>query len=171
MTGRAKPDPQVRGTVQRTGGHRRPVLLDAVGKRIIEQLQQDGRRSCAAIAKAVGMSEAAVRQRVQRLTGAGVMQIVGVTDPLTLGFRRQSMIGIRCDADLQPVASRLAAMAEIEYLVITAGSFDLLAEVVCVDDDHLLEVLGRIRETPAVTAAELFMYLKLRKQSYAWGTR
>jgi Lrp/AsnC family transcriptional regulator for asnA, asnC and gidA len=147
------------------------IVLDDISKRIIEQLQQDGRRSYAAIGKAVGLSEAAVRQRVQRLQDTGVMQIVAVTDPLTLGFRRQAMIAIKCDNDLEKVADHLAAMDEIDYVVITAGSFDLLAEVVCEDDDHLLRILARLRTVPSVTSTETFVYLKLRKQTYSWGTR
>lgn len=147
------------------------VVLDALSKRIIEQLQQDGRRSYASIGKAVGLSEAAVRQRVQRLTDTGAMQIVAVTDPLTLGFPRQTMIGIRCNGDLQRVADQLAAMGEIDYVVITAGSFDLLIEVVCENDDQLLEILGRVRAIPSVTTTETFVYLKLCKQTYSWGTR
>jgi Lrp/AsnC family transcriptional regulator for asnA, asnC and gidA len=147
------------------------VALDSISMQIIEQLQQDGRRSYAAIGKAVGLSEAAVRQRVQRLLAAGVMQIVAVTDPLTLGFRRQSMIGIKCGGDPARVADYLAGMEEIDYVVIVAGSFDLLIEVVCEDDDHLLEILSRVRMAPAVTSTETFVYLKLRKQTYSWGTR
>jgi Lrp/AsnC family transcriptional regulator, regulator for asnA, asnC and gidA len=147
------------------------ILLDDTSKRIIEQLQQDGRRSYASIGEAVGLSEAAVRQRVQRLLEAGAMQIVAVTDPLTLGFRRQTMIGIRCTGELELVADQLAAMPEIDYVVITAGSFDLLIEAVCEDDDQLLEILSRIRGIGAVTATETFVYLKLRKQTYSWGTR
>jgi Lrp/AsnC family transcriptional regulator for asnA, asnC and gidA len=155
----------------RAGPRPGPVVLDGTAKQIIEQLQQDGRRSYAAIGKAVGLSEAAVRQRVQRLTEAGVMQIVAVTDPLTLGFRRQTMIGIRCAGDLEQAADRLAVLDEIDYVVITAGSFDLLAEVVCEDDDHLLEILSQVRRVPTVTSTETFVYLKLRKQTYSWGTR
>jgi Lrp/AsnC family transcriptional regulator for asnA, asnC and gidA len=147
------------------------VQLDSISKQIIEQLQQDGRRSYAAIGKAVGLSEAAVRQRVHRLLEGGIMQIVAVTDPLMLGFPRQAMIGIRCEGDLQAVADKLAALDEIDYVVITAGSFDLLVELVCESDDHLLELLGRIRAVPTVTSTESFVYLKLRKQTYAWGTR
>ena len=147
------------------------VVLDGLSKRIIEQLQQDGRRSYAAIGKAVGLSEAAVRQRVQRLHETGIMQIVAVTDPLKLGFRRQAMIGLRCDGDVQQVADELAAMEEIDYVVLTAGSFDLLLEVVCEDDDHLLEILSKVRAVPSVTSTETFVYLKLRKQTYTWGTR
>ena len=147
------------------------VVLDDTSKRIIEQLQTDGRRSYAAIGKAVGMSEAAVRQRVQRLQEAGVMQIVGVTDPLTLGFRRQAMIAVKSDGDLKKVADQLASIQEIDYVVITAGSFDLLLEVVCEDDDHLLDILSMVRGVPSVTSTETFVYLKLRKQTYSWGTR
>ncbi len=147
------------------------VIPDDVSKQIIEQLQQDGRRSYAAIGKAVGLSEAAVRQRVQRLQDGGAMQIVAVTDPLTLGFRRQAMIAIKTDGDLEKVAGQLADMEEIDYVVITAGSFDVLAEVVCEDDDHLLQILGRLRAVPSVTSTETFVYLKLRKQTYSWGTR
>jgi Lrp/AsnC family transcriptional regulator, regulator for asnA, asnC and gidA len=147
------------------------VVLDGLSKRIIEQLQQDGRRSYAAIGKAVGLSEAAVRQRVQRLIDVGAMQIVAVTDPLTLGFLRQTMVGIRCGGDLERVASHLAGMEEIDYVVITAGSFDLLVEVVCENDEQLLEILGRVRSIPSVTATETFVYLKLCKQTYSWGTR
>jgi Lrp/AsnC family transcriptional regulator, regulator for asnA, asnC and gidA len=148
-----------------------PALPDRISMRIIEQLQQDGRRTYAAIGKAVGLSEAAVRQRVQRLLDSGVMQIVAVTDPLTLGFHRQSMVGINCEGDLERVADQLAGMDEIDYVVITAGSFDLLIEVVCEDDDHLLEILSRVRAVPSVTSTETFVYLRLRKQTYSWGTR
>jgi Lrp/AsnC family transcriptional regulator for asnA, asnC and gidA len=147
-------------------------LLDDVAKQIIEQLQEDGRRPYAAIGKAVGLSEAAVRQRVQKLLDQGVMQIVAVTDPLTVGFRRQAMLGINVDGDLDPVADALTAMSEVEYIVITAGSFDLMVEVVCEDDDHLLEVINkRIRTLPGVRSTESFVYLKLKKQTYMWGTR
>jgi len=151
------------------GGSR--IVLDEISKRIIEQLQQDGRRSYAAIGKAVGLPLAAVRQRVQRLTDAGVMQIVAVTDPMMLGFHRQTMIGIKCEGDLERVADHLAGMDEIDYVVITSGSFDLLVEVVCEDDDQLLEILSRVRMAPTVTSTETFVYLKLRKQTYSWGTR
>jgi Lrp/AsnC family transcriptional regulator for asnA, asnC and gidA len=148
-----------------------PIVLDDVSRHIIEQLQTDGRRSYASIGKAVGLSEAAVRQRVQRLIDLGVMQIVAVTDPMSLGFRRQTMIGIRCNGDLQRVADLLTGMEAIDYVVITAGSFDLLIEVVCEDDDQLLEILGQVRSLPGVTTTETFVYLKLRKQTYHWGTR
>src|SRR3954470_4461255 len=108
--------------------------LDEVSKAIIEQLQQDGRRSYAAIGKVVGLSEAAVRQRVQRLVDAGVMQVVAVTDPLELGFARQAMVGIKVPGPLDPVADALTLLEEVDYVVITAGSYDLLVEVVAESD-------------------------------------
>jgi Lrp/AsnC family transcriptional regulator, regulator for asnA, asnC and gidA len=148
------------------------MILDDVSKAIIEQLQADGRRPYAAIGKAVGLSEAAVRQRVQRLLDAGVMQIVAVTDPMQVGFPRQAMIGIRVDGDMSVVADEIAAMDEVDYVVVTAGSFDLLVEVVCEDDDHLLDLIStRIRAIPQVRSTESFVYLKLKKQLYNWGTR
>lgn len=146
--------------------------LDDVSKQIIEQLQDDGRRSYAAIGKAVGLSEAAARQRVQRLLDSGVMQIVAVTDPLQLGFARQAMIGITVEGDINTVADALVGIPELAYVVITAGSFDLLAEAICADDDDLLELVSsRIRSVPGVRTTETFVYLKLRKQLYNWGTR
>jgi Lrp/AsnC family transcriptional regulator, regulator for asnA, asnC and gidA len=149
-----------------------PTLLDDVNKAIVEQLQQDGRRSYAAIAKAVGLSEAAVRQRVQRLLDAGVMQIVAVTDPLQVGFARQAMIGLNIDGNLREVADKLASLPEVDYVVITAGSFDILVEVVCEDDDHLLRLLNdAVRSVPGVRETETFVYLRLAKQTYTWGTR
>lgn len=149
-----------------------PAPLDETSKRIIEQLQEDGRRPYATIGKAVGLSEAAVRQRVQRLLDAGVMQIVAVTDPLQVGFARQAMIGVRVEGDMTAVADRIAELSEVDYVVVTAGSFDLLVEVVCEDDDHLLDLLThRIRTLPGVRSTETFVYLKLRKQLYNWGTR
>ena len=146
--------------------------LDEVSKAIIAQLQQDGRRSYAAIGKEVGLSEAAVRQRVQRLIEAGVMQVVAVTDPIELGFARQAMVGIRVSGSVEAVADRLAELDEVDYVVVTAGSYDLLVEVVCESDEHLLELISdRIRAIDGIVATETFMYLKLRKQTYSWGVR
>jgi Lrp/AsnC family transcriptional regulator for asnA, asnC and gidA len=153
-------------------GRKAAMVLDDVSKAIIEQLQQDGRRSYAAIGKVVGLSEAAVRQRVQRLTESGVMQVVAVTDPLQLGFARQAMVGIRCRGELEVVAEALGELQEVDYVVITAGSYDLLVEVVAESDDHLLELISmKIRSIPNVESTETFMYLKLQKQTYSWGVR
>lgn len=153
----------------RNGGH---PAIDETSKAIIEELQSDGRKSYAAIGQVVGLSEAAVRQRVQRLTDTGVIQIVGVTDPLQLGFARQAMIGLKVKGDVESVADELAAMDEVDYVVITAGSFDLIVEVVCESDEQLLAILSRrIRAIDGVQSTETFVYLKLRKQSYSWGVR
>ncbi len=149
-----------------------PVQLDEMSKAIIEKLQEDGRRSYAGIGKSVGLSEAAVRQRVQRLVDSGVMQIVAVTDPMQMGFTRQAMIGIRCQGDTTKVAERLADIDSVAYIVLTAGSYDIIVEVVCSDDEELLEMLNtEIRAVPGVVATETLVYLKLVKQQYNWGTR
>jgi Lrp/AsnC family transcriptional regulator for asnA, asnC and gidA len=150
----------------------KPSVLDDVSKAIIEQLQTDGRRSYAEIGKAVGLSEAAVRQRVQKLQDAGVMQVVAVTDPMQLGFYRQAMIGIRVTGDTTRVARLLGEIPAVDYVVLTAGSFDILAEVVCENDDELIELLNhRIRGIEGVQSTETFLYLRLHKQFYNWGTR
>ena len=148
------------------------TLLDGPNRAIIEALQRDGRQPYGAIAEKVGLSEAAVRRRVQRLREAGIMQIVAVTDPLQLGFTRQAMVGISVEGDVRQVAEKLSALNEVDYVVMCAGSFDLLAEVVCEDDERLLHVLNdSVRTIPGVRATETFLYLKLAKQTYTWGTR
>ena len=142
-------------------------------KRIIEHLQQDGRRPFTQIAADLGVSEAAVRARTNRLIERGILQIVGVTDPLKLGFQQQAMIGVRCQADrLLEVANEVAAFPEVSYLVVTAGSFDLLVEVVCEDNEALLRFLTeRLRRVDGVRETETLVYLRMVKQVYAWGTR
>jgi Lrp/AsnC family transcriptional regulator for asnA, asnC and gidA len=154
------------------GGPVTGPLLDQANRAIIEALQRDGRQPYGAIAQAVGLSEAAVRRRVQRLREAGVVQIVAVTDPLQLGFTRQAMIGLSVEGDVRVVADKLSALPEVDYVVMCAGSFDLLAEVVCEDDERLLQVLNdSVRSIAGVRATETFLYLKLAKQTYTWGTR
>ena len=149
----------------------REFVLDDVSRAIIEQLQQDGRRPYARVAHAVGLSEAAVRQRVQRLLDAGVMQVVAVTDPLQVGFSRQAMVTVRTSGDPRAVGDAIAALPEVIYVVVTAGPADLLVEVVAEDDDQLLGTVARIRAVEGVTSTETHLYLGLRKQTYAWGTR
>lgn len=153
--------------MKKSGNH-----LDDISKAIIEQLQQDGRRPYAAIGKVVGLSEAAVRQRVQRLIESGVMQVVAVTDPLQLGFARQAMIGIRVRGPVEQVADALSELDEVDYVVVTAGTYDLLVEAVCESDDALLNLISKsIRSIEGVETTETFMYLQLRKQTYSWGVR
>jgi Lrp/AsnC family transcriptional regulator for asnA, asnC and gidA len=143
-----------------------PQPLDEISRAIIAELRQDGRRPYAAIGKAVGLSETAVRQRVHRLLDSGTVQVVALTDPARVGLNRQAMIGLRSDGDVQALADALAEIPEIVYVVITAGTFDLLAEVVCEDDERLLAVLNdRIRSLPGVLATETFVYLRIRKQA------
>ena len=146
--------------------------LDDTAKRIIELLQGDGRLSYSAIAKDVGLSEAAVRHRVQKLIDGGVMQVVAVTDPLQMGFARQAMIGIKVSGNIREVAAELAAMHQLDYIVITTGRFDILAEIVAESDDELLDIVSaQIGALDRVVATETFVYLRLEKQTYAWGVR
>ncbi len=149
-----------------------PGPLDEIDRRIIGLLQRDGRRPYGAIADDVGLSEAAVRRRVQRLRDTGVMQIVAITDPLQLGYSREALIGIRVHGDVRLVADKIAAIEEANYVVMTAGSFDLIAELIAVNDDALVHLLNdSIRSIPGVTEVETFLYLKLAKQTYTWGTK
>ncbi|MEZ5180840.1 MAG: Lrp/AsnC family transcriptional regulator [Acidimicrobiales bacterium] len=149
-----------------------PPPLDEIDKAIIRALQVDGRMSYAKLGPEVGLSQAAVRQRVQRLTDSGVVQVVAVTDPLSVGFTVQAMIGVAAEGDLRALGATLGAIDEIDYVVIASGRFDLLLEVVCEDSDQLLELVNdTIRATPGVRSAEVFTYLDLVKQTYSWGTR
>ena len=144
--------------------------LDDVDRRIIAELQRDGRKPYTQIAPLVGLSEAAVRQRVQRLVDSRVVQIVAVTDPRVLGFGRQAMVGLKVEGDTRIMADALAAMPEVEYVVITGGSLDLLAEVVVENDERLLELLNdKIRALPGVREVETYIYLRIHKETYDWG--
>jgi Lrp/AsnC family transcriptional regulator for asnA, asnC and gidA len=146
--------------------------LDRLSKQIIEQLQQDGRRSYAAIARAVGLSEAATRQRVQRLIDERIIQIAAVTDAAAVGFHRMALLGITVEGDIRSVADKLAGLEEAEYVVICAGQFDVLVELICEDDGHLLRTIDEsVRTIPGVRSTETFVYLKVAKETYQWGTR
>jgi Lrp/AsnC family transcriptional regulator for asnA, asnC and gidA len=159
----------MRGETSRLAGI---VGVDQTDAEIIRQLQADGRRPYTQLAKAVGLSEAAVRQRVQRLLESGVMQVVAVTDPMQLGMKRQAMVALRVEGDVKSAADELASIEEVVYVVLTAGSVDLLAEVVVPNDEALLELLNeRIRKIPGVVSTETSIYLSLRKQTYQWGTQ
>jgi len=149
----------------------RPAL-SAIDKAIIEQLQEDGRRPFTAVAEAVGLSEAAVRQRVKKLVDSGIIQIVAVADPLRVGFSLMALVAVRVEGDVTKAADALAAVPEVIYVVMTAGSYDLLVEIVCADHDHLLRLLNEtIRVVPGVTRTETFTYLRVVKETYSYGTR
>ena len=145
------------------------VRIDGVDQLIIEQLQVDGRMPYTKLASAVCLSEAAARQRVQRLIDTGVIQVVAVTNPLMVGRKRVAMIAIRTTGETSEVAQTLKNLDIIEYLVVTAGSYDFLAEVVVRDEGELLEATNAIRATPGVTSTETFVYLELVKQTFTWG--
>jgi Lrp/AsnC family transcriptional regulator for asnA, asnC and gidA len=149
--------------------NRTGMQIDETDRAIIEELQRDGRVPYTRLGAAVGLSEAAARQRVQRLLDAGVMQVVAVTNPLAHGKRRMAMIGVRTEGPTDDIAKTLQAMRDIDYLVVSAGSFDLMAEVVVADDGELLDLTNRIRAVPGVRSTETFIYLDLVKQTFTWG--
>ena len=143
--------------------------VDDLDLEIIKELQQDGRRTYGRIGTAVGLSEAAVRQRVQRLVEDDAIKIVAVTNPYLLGARVAATIGIHAEGNLHEIAGNVSEIPEVDYVVITAGSFDILAEAQCRDNTHLLRVLNEgIRSVPGVTGTETFVYLDLVKQTYPW---
>lgn len=143
--------------------------VDETDLEIIAVLQDDGRSTYGRIGSAVGLSEAAVRQRVQRLVEDEAIKIVAVTNPSLHGTWVAATIGIHAEGDLREIAEKVSEIAEVDYVVITAGSFDILAEAQCRDNTHLLEVLnGSIRSVPGVTGTDTFVYLDLVKQTYPW---
>jgi Lrp/AsnC family transcriptional regulator for asnA, asnC and gidA len=148
----------------------RPRSLDAIDRGIIEALQENGRASFRAVAAHVGAAEATVRSRYARLVEDGILLVTGVTNPLGLGFEAQAMIGVKTSGSPEPVADEIAGWDEASYVVVAAGRFDLLVEVVCNDRRHLLELTTRLREVEGVVTTETFPYLSLAKQVYAWGT-
>ena len=148
-----------------------PAALDDKDRTIIELLQADGRMPFTKVAAEVGLTEGAIRQRVQKLIDSGVMQIVAVTDPLSLGMRRVAMIGARVGGDAEATAASLSKMEEVEYLVATAGRYDLMFEVVADDDTHLMSLLSALRGRDDILEAEAFVCLKLFKQTFSWGAR
>ena len=148
------------------------AVMDPASKAIIGALQVDGRRPYASIAEELGLTEREVEQRVARLQDAGLLQITAVTDPLQMGFARQAMLGITV-AGVPPkvVADSVSQIPEVSYVVLTAGGFDLLVEVIGTSDAHLLELVTTIKPIHGVTAVQPFLYLELHKQTYTWGTR
>ena len=145
--------------------------LDDADRAIIELLQADGRMPFTRVAAEVGLTEGAIRQRVQRLTDAGVMQIVAVTDPLSLGVRRVAMIGVRVTGDVEDTAAAIAALPEVEYLIATSGRYDAMFEVIVDDDEHLMRLLSSLRRRKDVVDVESFVCLKVFKQTFSWGAR
>jgi Lrp/AsnC family transcriptional regulator for asnA, asnC and gidA len=154
------------------GGGRRPAL-DDLDKAIIKCLQQDGRRPYAQIGRELKVPEATVRQRAERLISRGIVQIVGVTDPLAMGFQQPALIGLKVEAGrLEEISQQIGALDEVTYLVVTAGRYDLVCEVVCEDNDHLLRVLTeRFAAIEGIRSTETLVELRFVKESYQWGAR
>jgi Lrp/AsnC family transcriptional regulator for asnA, asnC and gidA len=157
-------------SIQQAG--RRP-MLDDLDKAIIKCLQADGRRPYAQIGRELKVPEATVRQRAERLINRGIVQIVGVTDPLAMGFQQPALIGLKVDASrLDEISEEIAALPEVTYLVVVAGRFDLMCEVVCEDNEHLVRVLTEaLARVPGIRSTETLVELRFVKESYQWGAR
>jgi Lrp/AsnC family transcriptional regulator, regulator for asnA, asnC and gidA len=155
----------------RRGAVSRPPRLDELDRAIIEALQKNGREPFRRIAAGLGVSEATVRARYARLVDENVLQVTGVTNPLGLGFDAMAMVGIRTSGPPEAVADAIVRWDEAGYVVVTAGQFDLLVELVCPDRRALLDLTNRIRSLPGVVSTETFLYLDLWKQLYDWGAR
>jgi Lrp/AsnC family transcriptional regulator for asnA, asnC and gidA len=153
------------------GAVSRPRRLDEVDRGIIEALQQNGREPFRRIAAGIGVSEATVRARYARLCEDNILQVTGVTNPLGLGFESMAMVGVRTSGPPEPVADEISRWGEADYVVVTAGQFDILVELVCLDRRALLELTSRIRALDGVASTESFLYLELWKQLYDWGAR
>ena len=145
--------------------------IDALDRRIIEALQRNGRESFRRIAAAAGVSEATIRARYARLVDDGVVQVTAVTNPLALGFEAMAMVGVRTAGAPEPLADEIAGWEEAGYVVVCAGRFDLLVELICADRRHLLELTNRLRALDEVISTETFLYLDLWKLLYDWGVR
>ena len=165
LMARAEAERSGRGPVSR------PRHLDETDQAIIEALQANGRESFRRIAARAGVAEATVRARYARLCADDILQVTGVTNPLGLGFEAEALVGVNTAGAPEPVADEIAAWDESSYVVITAGRFDVIVELVCTDRRHLLELTNRIRGLDGVVSTESFPYLQLCKQVYAWGAR
>jgi Lrp/AsnC family transcriptional regulator, regulator for asnA, asnC and gidA len=148
-----------------------PRSLDRVDQSIIEALQRNGRESFRRIAADVGVSEATIRARYARLCEDNILQVAGITNPLGLGFEAEAMVGIKTAGSPEPVADQISTWHEADYVVVTAGRFDILVELLCADRRELLDLTNRIRSLDDVVSTETFLYLELRKQLYDWGAR
>jgi Lrp/AsnC family transcriptional regulator for asnA, asnC and gidA len=155
----------------RRGPVERPRRFDDLDRKIVEALQRNGRESFRAIASELGVSEATVRARYGRLVEDGILQVVAVTNPLGLGFEGMALVGVKTSGSPDPVAEEISSWEEADYVVITAGQFDLIVEVVCADRRTLLDLTNRMRALDGVVTTETFLYLEMVKQLYDWGTR
>lgn len=148
-----------------------PVSMDDVDRQIITALQADGRRPFNQIAEDLGVPASSVRYRTRRLEELGILQVVGIANPLAIGFDRLAMIGIRCaPGRARDVCAALAALPETSYVILTTGQFDVMAEVVCRDIAHFTEVVNdRMQAIEGLLSTESFFVLEAHKLAYGWG--
>ena len=142
---------------------------DSTNRKIIQLLNENGRRSFTELASILGIREASARQRVNRLISSEVVRVAAIPDAKAIGYNRKAMIGIRHHGSLAPLTDEVRKLPEVSRVVVTAGGFDVLLEVVCKDDEHLVRLINQgIRSIEGVQTTETFVYLKEEKQAYEW---
>ena len=148
----------------------RDLPLDNADRAIIQALKSDARMPFSQIAEQLGVSPGMVRQRVQRMTESGVLQLVAVTNPLKIGYHTMALIGVKADGNrLQEIAREISAFEEVIYLTICSAAYNLLVEVTCLDNGHLLTFLTeKLYGVEGVRDSETFIYLDIVKEIYTW---
>jgi len=145
--------------------------LDEIDRKLITALQEDGRLSYSELGDLVGLTAGGARKRVKRLEERGVVQVVGVTDPLRLGYRSMAMVGVIAEGDLEELAAAISEINNVIYVVLTAGRFDLLVELIASDQESLFEAINqKLRNVAGVVRAETFTYYGIRTHRFGWGT-
>ncbi len=144
-------------------------MIDEKDREIIKYLQTDGRMAYSSLGRLIGLSDAATRQRVRRLCARGVIDIVAVTDPVKIGLGYQALLGVTVTDDARELAAKIGAMDDAVYIVLTAGRYDLIVELVCTDGDTFVTHVNTIRTMDGVMSVETLPYLGITKQTYDWG--
>jgi Lrp/AsnC family transcriptional regulator for asnA, asnC and gidA len=147
-----------------------PSALDATDRAIIDCLREDGRMSHADIARRLGAAEATVRRRLNRMQSSGMLRVVPVIDPDSVGLQTSLFLGVRIEGgEWQAVARAVAALPEVRYVAVTTGSFDLLVEAFVAHREHLATfVLDEIARLPGVVSTETMTVLRVEKFVYEW---
>lgn len=147
------------------------VTLDAIDRQIVAALQAEGRRTFRSIAGDLAISESVVRYRTQRLERAGILQVVGIADPLKLGFDLMAMVGVNVRSGaLLEVCAALKELPETSYVAAVAGQYDVFVEVVCRDTAHFQRLLNdRIHHIDGIVSTNSSLILEIHKMAYGWG--
>jgi Lrp/AsnC family transcriptional regulator for asnA, asnC and gidA len=142
--------------------------IDTIDRRLLDLLQRDGRMPFSKLAGEAGISRAAATERVRKLIQNGVLAIVAATDLMCLGYLVRTVMCRIEQGPRRTTARRLAALPEVTYCIVGAGSADLQLEIACRNPEHLAEVLEKIAAVEGVRIVDTFEFLEMVKQSYGW---